>query len=891
MKKKEVALTTQEINALLDCASLVGEIAENPLLRRISGSLDSPEHYEIIHSLARGGHSEVFVVKDVRDKRVYAMKKVQKTHILEDPLVNPIMRERSSMIIGRESKWLLGLQKSFQDSTSLYFLTDFISGGDLGSLCCKIERFTEESIRFFSGEILLALSELHSLGMIHRDIKPENILICSDGHIKLADFGSVAFLNGEDHGVVVGTPDYVAPELLEMTRQYITEKVDVWSLGVVVYELFFGETPFYMDTIKKTYQRILKMEYTIGECSEELKDLLQRILCPMEKRLSVKEAMEHKFFDGFEFQNPEMNPVTYIPQFQGDASIDNFEVEEFVHAQGVPPKPLENLQNFLGFGYDPTVRLVHIMEEEDVVKDAIVGITVEKDVSTGITIEEDVSTGIIVEENEAECITVEKEVSRDVIVEETMSKDLIVEEDVTECITVEEDVTAGVVVEEDVTECVIVEEESVVEEEESVVEEEESAVEEESSVMEESGITKEEEPLFSKKEEETSKSIPLEPTHLSITACVEQPIKEYHIPQKTINYLTEVESLLEDGLKALSALSLAAAEKDIDTIMQQSKEREALLIAKKEEVERREEEASFRSKRTVRRLQAELRDSQSRIEREVEIRTSLADKKSILAAENKELREQIRRLKLGSQIRNFPVKLYQEKKWIPTVMYLEEDSIRIQDTRLPLNKIYFQSLRKNELMRMNSKGEALSFKLLLPIEEDLSTGHTESSSDIQGSAADDSVLRSDLEKEMKILEGIDRILRISEDETSKSIIMKQKIGTERKIKEIKQILAQGSPTFSEPNTVKYNNHTFKATTFNTSLQVWCHECNRPLYGTSRQGLICRGCKIICHRDCHTLVEYSCELQQAMDKGTSITLMAKHIEDKERIRDIIGTNQG
>ncbi|KAI5186572.1 serine/threonine-protein kinase MRCK [Nematocida homosporus] len=930
MREKEVVLSREDTDLLLDCARLVGIITGNSDLKRIADSVDRPENYEIIHCLVRGGHSEVFVVRCHSTGQVFALKKVQKMHILSDPLVNPIMRERESMILGRRSEWLLGLHRSFQDETALYFVTDFISGGDLGSVCCKLGVLPEKLVRFYAGEILMALKELHSLGMVHRDIKPENILIRSNGHIMLADFGSAAAMVGSDHGLVVGTPDYVAPELLAMTGESICEKVDVWSLGVVIYELVFGATPFFEETIKKTYERIMRIDFTIGECSAELKDLLLRLLCERSERLSVVQAMDHVFFTGFDFVDKENNAVEYVPEVHARDAVDNFVVDEFEPIVGVAPGALDHLQKFLGFGYAPEVKVrghspagsetceyVAAAEckevsagdleglevamskspsPENLKVDAVVetdGSNVDKEVGTAPSSaeEESVPEPLTSSQNEplssseeSRCMHCQSIKPLPVPAELRLAQTEIGEVEVSSGISIEgvEEVEVEIGVEE-VEEVVEIE---VVEEVEVKVEEEEveltspidGVAEDE---KEEVGFENDKIRVVEKEEEVISK----EPTQTEEEVRTEILSRVY----------TGISSRLDVLEQDLMMTQARTASFSLDQLAQGIDHLQISAVQEIERIQQQmrqvEEETLFKTKKIIRQLQTEVRDVQSRIEREVELRAALSQRKADLANENKELKEQIRRLKLGSNVRNFPVKVYMDKKWESCVLYLEEDYIRIQNMKLPLAKIYFQNLKKNELIRMNTKGEALSFKLLLPIEEDLYTEQTESSSDVHLPPAEEAVLKRELEKEIKILSGIEMILMVAADEESKKMAMKQKTGTEKKIQEIRQALEQGSPVGQvDPGVIRYNNHTFKTTTFATSIQVWCHECNRPLYGAAKQGLICKGCRLVCHRDCHTLVEYSCELRQAMEKGTSIILMAKHLEDKERIRALVSTNQ-
>lgn len=190
-----------------------------------------------------------------------------------------------------QSEWLTRLQTSFQDPQNLYLVMEFMPGGDLATLLMKAEdgqiSIDESFARFYIAELALALRDLHKLCFIHRDVKPGNILIAADGHAKLADFGSCVYLaegeNGCTSRVTVGTPDYVSPEVLtanEGKGEYGTE-CDYWSLGITLYEVLIGDTPFYAETLLETYNQIMNHEEYFSipddvQVSDGARDLLQR---------------------------------------------------------------------------------------------------------------------------------------------------------------------------------------------------------------------------------------------------------------------------------------------------------------------------------------------------------------------------------------------------------------------------------------------------------------------------------------------------------------------------------------------------------------------------------------------------------------------------------------
>lgn len=860
MKEKQLVLGNKELGLLLDCAQAItfsGGIF--PEINKVLEVVGKAEEYEIIHALAKGGHSEVFVVRGRLDGKIYALKKVLKQDILNDPLVNPVMRERDSMICGRGSSWLLGLHKSFQDAHSLYFLTDFIPGGDLGSLCCRRGVLSEEMICFFMGELLLALKELHGLGFVHRDIKPENVLIDADGHIKLADFGSSTRLTADDHDIVVGTPDYVAPELLNMSGG-LCEKTDLWAVGVVVYELAFGITPFYHETLKETYSNIMGVKYTIGKCSEELKDLIEALLCFKEKRLDLAGAMNHPFFSRFDFtQGREGNKVLYVPSTQGAGSIENFEVEEFHPAESTPPTDMESVKKFIGFGYDPDI-LMKAPETE----------TVEPEKERQKETEEESISKIFCASKEhinckGPCLGKK---STHIIREETIK-------------------------EEEITDIQAVKSEVFTIKGESKKVPAENSTEHTTAPNHTEHTPPTEHTTKPNQTDQTAQSDHTETIADEKRNSPEKEDRAYSIVDMSAEaqkeLLVQIVRLEEDFHKGFIKLEEISVDRLKEKIEDIHTEIETYTQSVKES-QKREAENAFQARWIIRKLQTEIRDAQSRIEREVETRTGLAEKLKEARADNTALKEQIRRLRLASNVYNFPVKVYVQNKWESRTLYLEEEHLRIKEICLPISKIYFQNLKKNELLRINTKGELLSFKLLLPSEDDSYTEHSESSSEHTLSPGEDLEIKNELAKEIKILEGIEKMIETASP-FSNSIVplaLKQKEGTEKKIAELKQALAQGVSL--DPAVVRYNNHSFRISHFKASAQTWCHVCNRLLYGEVKQGLLCKGCKLICHPECHTLVPYSCELQQAMEKGTSIILMAKQLEDKERIRAIVGNGQ-
>jgi len=322
--------------------------------------------FDLLHVIGKGSFGKVLQVRKKDNGKIYAMKVLNKKNILEN---NELEHTRTEKEILQKliHPFLVNLNYSFQTPDKLFFIMDYINGGELFYHLQKEHKFTPERVKFYCAEIILGLEYLHNSGVIYRDLKPENILLTDDGHICMTDFGiSKQGLLAEDARTATfcGTPEYLAPEVLE--GKGYTKAVDWWSFGTLMYEMLTGLPPFYSQDVQQMYFKIMHAKLEIPEqLDEAAKSMIIGLLerDPNKRFADAAIIKSHPYFHGTEWDKILRKEVKapFVPPVKGKLDVSMvdpaFTSEKPTISDGSDPEESkissEHQKKFEGFTFVP----------------------------------------------------------------------------------------------------------------------------------------------------------------------------------------------------------------------------------------------------------------------------------------------------------------------------------------------------------------------------------------------------------------------------------------------------------------------------------------------------------------------------------------------------------
>ncbi|KAF9123515.1 pkb-activating kinase-like protein [Mortierella sp. 14UC] len=308
-------------------ASAAGDATSAAAVSAVSMRKRTLADYRLGRTLGEGSYSTVVAAVDLSNRRDYAIKVLDKRHIIREKKVKYVNIEKNTLY-KLDHPGVVKLYSTFQDSSSLYYVLELCQNGELLTYIKKLGSFDENCTRFYVAQILTAVEYVHSQGVIHRDLKPENILLDHRMYVKLTDFGTAKMLEPSEDGTesdransFVGTAEYVSPELL--TEKAACKSSDLWALGCIIYQLLAGRPPFKGSNEYQTFQKIVKLEYTFpAGFPKAAMDLVSRLLVhdPNERlgaNNTIDQLKQHPFFDGVQWSElwtqPAPRLMPYLP--------------------------------------------------------------------------------------------------------------------------------------------------------------------------------------------------------------------------------------------------------------------------------------------------------------------------------------------------------------------------------------------------------------------------------------------------------------------------------------------------------------------------------------------------------------------------------------------------
>ncbi|KAM0265146.1 hypothetical protein ACHAQJ_000299 [Trichoderma viride] len=295
------------------------------------------DHFNFLAVLGKGNFGKVMLAETKRSRRLFAIKVLKKEFIIENDEVESIKSEKRVLLIANRERhpFLINLHACFQTETRVYFVMEYVSGGDL-MLHIQRGQFGTKRAQFYAAEVCLALKYFHENGVIYRDLKLDNIMLTPDGHIKVADYGLCKedMWYGSTTSTFCGTPEFMAPEIL-LDKKY-GRAVDWWAFGVLIYQMLLQQSPFRGEDEDEIYDAILADEplYPIHMPRDSVSILQKLLTREPDQRLGsgptdAAEVMTQPFFRNINWDDIYHKRVQppFIPQIKSATDTSNFDSE------------------------------------------------------------------------------------------------------------------------------------------------------------------------------------------------------------------------------------------------------------------------------------------------------------------------------------------------------------------------------------------------------------------------------------------------------------------------------------------------------------------------------------------------------------------------------------
>ena len=285
--------------------------------------------FQIVRTIGVGSFSHVDLCFNQTTGQYCVLKVMSKQQLYEQNQLEHVQSERD-ILEKLDHPNIVRTLGTYQDETSLYIAMEYIPGGEVFSHLRTMGRFEIDVARFYAAELVLVFQYIHSIGIIYRDLKPENLLFNAEGHIKIVDFGFAKQIVDRTY-TLCGTPEYLAPEVIRGEGAGFAS--DWWAVGILIYEMLVGQTPFFDENENAMYQQICRGDFFYPEdIDENTQNLINGLLqVDTSQRLGctasgAEEIKQHPWFEGVEWDKvySHMYQPPLVPYVESEDDSNNY---------------------------------------------------------------------------------------------------------------------------------------------------------------------------------------------------------------------------------------------------------------------------------------------------------------------------------------------------------------------------------------------------------------------------------------------------------------------------------------------------------------------------------------------------------------------------------------